>query len=160
MKEQTGRVVLSGARVIPVPPPLYYVAAFLVGRGLERRWEWAIGGEWIDVLGWALLAAGVLLTLWAVVGVVVNRTTIVPHRPVAVLLTRGAYGVSRNPMYAGLAVAYLGLTLVTGSWWPLTTLLLAIIAIRLLVIGPEEAYLASRYPERFDDYRSRVRRWF
>ena len=35
--------------------------------------------------------------------VVRHRTTIVPHRPVATLVTTGAYRVSRNPMYTGLA---------------------------------------------------------
>src|SRR4051794_28138595 len=31
----------------------------------------------------------------------------------------GAYRRSRNPMYTGLAIVYLGLTVPLGSWWPL-----------------------------------------
>jgi protein-S-isoprenylcysteine O-methyltransferase Ste14 len=39
--------------------------------------------------------------------------------PAAILLTRGAYRLSRIPTYTGLAIAYLGLALPFGSWWPL-----------------------------------------
>ncbi len=87
------------------------------------------------------------------------RTTIVPHRPVATLITTGAYRISRNPMYAGLAVAYLGAALLVGSWWPVATLPVALVLTRLLVIGPEERYLERRFGPSYVDYRSRVRRW-
>ena len=151
----------GGARVVPIPPPLYYVSAFVGGRLLDQWTHWRIGGGWVSsALGWITIVGGLGLVAWAIVGVVVHRTTIVPHHPVAALLTSGAFGRSRNPMYTGLAVAYVGLTLVTGSWWPLATLPLAVAAVRILVIGPEERYLATEYAEEFAEYRVRVRRWF
>jgi protein-S-isoprenylcysteine O-methyltransferase Ste14 len=88
-----------------------------------------------------------------------HRTTIVPHHPVAALLTGGAYRLSRNPMYTGLAIAYLGLALLFGSWWPLTLWLLVIVVVRQLVIRPEEDYLTQRFGQAYTDYQSRVRRW-
>jgi protein-S-isoprenylcysteine O-methyltransferase Ste14 len=135
----------GGARVVPIPPPLYYVAAFVGGRLLDQWTHWRIGGGWVSsALGWITIVGGLGLVAWAIVGVVVHRT----------------FGRSRNPMYTGLAVAYVGLTLVTGSWWPLATLPLAVAAVRILVIGPEERYLATEYAEEFAEYRVRVRRWF
>ena len=62
-------------------------------------------------------------------------------------------------MYAGLAIAYFGGALLAGSWWPLATLPIALVAVRRLVIDPEERYLAARFGHVYADYRARVRRW-
>ena len=51
------------------------------------------------------------------------------HRPIR---------ITRNPMYTGLAIAYLGGALLAGSWWPVATLPLALIAVGRVVIGPAE----------------------
>jgi len=99
------------------------------------------------------------LAFAGVATVIRHRTTIVPHHPVATLLTGGVYRLSRNPMYTGLAIAYLGLALLFGSWWPLMLWPLVIVAVRHLVIRPEEQYLTQRFGQTYTDYRSRVRRW-
>jgi protein-S-isoprenylcysteine O-methyltransferase Ste14 len=62
-------------------------------------------------------------------------------------------------MYTGLTVGYAGATFLVGSWWPLLTLPLAVLAVRRLVIAPEERYLADRFGPAYADYRARVRRW-
>jgi len=91
--------------------------------------------------------------------VIRHRTTIVPHHPVATLLAGGAYRLSRKPMYTGLAIAYLGLAVLFGSWWPLALWPLVIVTVRQLVIRPEEHYLVQRFGHAYTDYQSRVRRW-
>lgn len=149
----------AGAQVIKIPPPAYFVAAFLAGRGLNAFAHWDIGYPAAMWIGGVLLVAGGGLTVGGVAGVVRHRTTIVPHHQVHTLVRSGAYAISRNPMYTGLTIAYAGLALVTDSWWPLVTLPLAVAAVRWLVIAPEETYLAQRYPAEFADYRKRVRRW-
>jgi protein-S-isoprenylcysteine O-methyltransferase Ste14 len=78
---------------------------------------------------------------------------------VSTLLTTGAYRISRNPMYTGLAIAYLGGAVLAGSWWPLATLPVALLAVRGVLIGPEERYLADQFGQTYIDYRARVRRW-
>ena len=62
-------------------------------------------------------------------------------------------------MYTGLTIAYLGLTLLFGSWWPLALWPLTVVAVRHLVIRPEEQYLTRRFGRTYTDYQSRVRRW-
>jgi protein-S-isoprenylcysteine O-methyltransferase Ste14 len=91
--------------------------------------------------------------------VIRHRTTIVPHHPVAALITTGAYRWSRNPMYTGLAIAYLGGALLVGSWWPAALWPLAVLAVARLVIRPEERYLTERFGQTYADYRAQVRRW-
>ena len=75
------------------------------------------------------------------------------------LVTTGAYRITRNPMYTGLALAYLGGALLADSWWPLATLPFALLAVRRIVIDPEERYLASCFGQTYTAYRARVRRW-
>ena len=74
-------------------------------------------------------------------------------------VTTGPYRVSRNPMYAGQAVALVGAGLATGSWWPLAAASVSMLATTRLVTGPEEDYLADRFGDEYAHYRSRVRRW-
>jgi protein-S-isoprenylcysteine O-methyltransferase Ste14 len=62
-------------------------------------------------------------------------------------------------VYTGLAIAYLGLALLFGSGWPLALWPLMIVAVRQLVIRPEEQYLTQRFGHAYTDYQSRVRRW-
>jgi protein-S-isoprenylcysteine O-methyltransferase Ste14 len=62
-------------------------------------------------------------------------------------------------MYADLAVAYVGGSLLSGSWWPLLTLPLSLLAVRRVVIEPEERYLAERFGAAYLRYRTTTRRW-
>jgi protein-S-isoprenylcysteine O-methyltransferase Ste14 len=152
----------QGARVPPMPPPMYYGAAFVGGMLLRSLTvPWSIGGQpATSVLGGAILAGGAGLALTGVSAVFRHHTTIVPHHPVSALVTTGPYRWTRNPMYTGLAFAYVGGALLAGTWWPLATLPLALLAIRRLVIAPEERYLTEAFGDAYSDYQARVRRWF
>lgn len=152
--------VARGARVFPIPPPAYYGAAFAAGMLLHRAVPLDVPGRPASAfLGGAILVAGLALDLAGVAAVITHRTTIVPHRAVATLITSGIYRFSRNPMYTGLAVTVAGGALVGGTWWPLLMLPLAVLAVTQLAIRPEESYLAERFGSIYGDYRLRVRRW-
>jgi protein-S-isoprenylcysteine O-methyltransferase Ste14 len=149
-----------GAHVIFIPPPLYYVAGFGAGMLLHGVAPLPIGGRPATAIAGAVIGGlGLALTAGGVRGVIRHRTTIVPHHPVATLVTSGAYRWSRNPMYTGLAIAFLGGALLAGSWWPVLLSPFVILAVTGLVIRPEERYLAGRFGAAYADYRSRVRRW-
>lgn len=155
------RAKQAGARVLPVPPPLYYGAAFAAGmllRGLTV--PLAIGDHPVGIAaGVVLLIIGQALALAGVVTVVRHRTTIVPHHAVTTLITTGVYRLSRNPMYTGLAITYLGGALLVDTWWPVAVLPLALVAVRRIAIDPEERYLADHFGPDYARYRSRTRRW-
>jgi protein-S-isoprenylcysteine O-methyltransferase Ste14 len=150
-----------GARVLWIPPPAYYAAGFVAGSLLDSAAvSFPIGGRpAVALIGVVIAAAGAALALSGVVGVVRHQTTIVPHHPVSSLVTTGVYRISRNPMYAGLAIVYLGGALIAGSWWPLVLLPLVLFAVQRLVIRPEERYLTEHFGRTYGDYRARVRRW-
>ena len=74
------------------------------------------------------------------------------------LVVAGPYALSRNPMYVGWAALHVGIGLVTGSGWVLTTLPPAGAAIQRQV-RREEAALAASFGPAFDAYRARVPRY-
>ena len=142
------------------PPPAYYAAAFAAGMYLHGAAPMDVPGRPATaILGAAVLVAGLALDVAGVATVIANRTTIVPHRPVKKLVTHGIYRFSRNPMYTGLAIVVAGGALLAGTWWPLLTLVPALVAVRHLVIKPEETYLAERYGPVYAEYRRKTRRW-
>jgi protein-S-isoprenylcysteine O-methyltransferase Ste14 len=146
--------------VVRIPPPLYYAAGLAGGMAANGVLALPLGGRPATVVAGALATAlGVGLAFAGVAAVIRHHTTIVPHHPVATLLTGGVYRLSRNPMYTGLGIAYVGLALLFGSWWPLALWPLVILAVRQLVVRPEEEYLTQRFGQTYADYQTRVRRW-
>ena len=75
------------------------------------------------------------------------------------LVTAGPYSVSRNPMYVGWTLAYVGGALLTGAMWPLVFLPGVAAAVHKRVID-EEQRLVNRFDEEYRAYARRVRRYF
>lgn len=149
-----------GAAVrFPFPPALF-LAPLAATLALHRRRPWPLPGRpATTVVGAGLTATGVALSVSGAATALRHRTTVVPHHPVATLVTTGPFRASRNPMYTGLAVGYVGAALWAGTWWPLPLAPLCVLATDRLVIRPEEAYLAGRFGDAYARYRTRVRRW-
>src|SRR5689334_19330551 len=108
-----------------VPVPWVYVLGYLVGAGLERvapltpRAQVPSG---VFVAGVILFAAGAVLAGWGWALFHRAGTTRVPGRASVALVTSGPYRVSRNPMYVGLALAYLGEAGMLRQAWPVVVL--------------------------------------
>jgi protein-S-isoprenylcysteine O-methyltransferase Ste14 len=147
----------SGVRV---PPPLYYVAGFLIGVGLEAAFPIDRPPLAVTLVATVLgLAAWLALDGWATISFRRARTSMIPMRPSSALVTTGPYRFSRNPMYLGMAFLYVALALALGFIWPLVTLPFVILAVDQLVISVEEAYLVRRFGQPYCDYLREVRRW-
>lgn len=144
------------------PPPLLFVGGFLVG-WLMHRWSPVLlpggRGPVSNSLGWILIALGLGIMIWAVVTFRRHRTAVIPNRPAAALVSAGPYARSRNPMYVGLSVAYVGLALLTGILWAIVLLPLVLTTLVALVVSREERYLADAFGAEYAAYRARVRRW-
>jgi protein-S-isoprenylcysteine O-methyltransferase Ste14 len=145
---------------VTIPPPLIYVAGFLIGVALELVFP--IGALPLPL---ALAAAFIGLALWlALDGAAMlhfrrARTSMIPMKPSTALVTSGPYRVSRNPMYVGMAVVYVALALSVGVIWALAVLPLVILAVDRLVIVREEPYLERKFGDEYREYKRRVRRW-
>lgn len=139
-------------------PPMWFAAHAVAALALSRALAPTLG-DWARVPGWALIAAGIGLVLWAAWHFRRARTTIVPHLAPKALVTAGPYGLSRNPIYLGDALVLAGLCLVWQCWPALALVPLFVWVITARFIHPEEARLSVAFGEAFHDWEARVRRW-
>ncbi|MEX2154511.1 MAG: isoprenylcysteine carboxylmethyltransferase family protein [Gemmatimonadaceae bacterium] len=147
------------------PPPTLFVAAFLIGMLLDASlgpsswWGGGVWPLWVQVVGAILAALGFVLSAWGAITFRRAGTPVIPMHAATPLVTHGPEGLTRNPMYVGLTLGYVGIALVMGVTWPLILLPMVLWALYDQVIRKEERYLADAFGEDYRTYRARVRRW-
>ncbi len=111
---------------------------------------------WIGyIIGWPLIAVGIGLCAWSV--------TEAKEMNIAnpnILLKSGPYALSRNPMYVGWTLIYLGISYAANSVWIIALLPVVIIYIHFVDIRKEERLLDEQFGDEYSQYRKRVRRYF
>ena len=111
------------------------------------------------VVGGILVVVFAVWNGWALAVMAAHRTALLPGGATRVVLDRGPFRFSRNPLYVGLIVLDVALALIWPSVW---ALILVPVGVGLLTWGailPEERYLTDKFGADYDDYRRRVRRW-
>ena len=136
---------------------LPFAIAITVRPGVHTTSFWSAPAA--RVAGWALLALGLAIGFVSVGLFRRAGTSPNPFRPTATIVTSGIYGITRIPMYLGMAVVYLGITILMRSLWPLVLLPAVLLCVDRLVIAKEERYLAGKFGETYLAYKSKVRRW-
>jgi len=145
---------------------LPFTVAVLVPIWIARRYPVSpalgasAGGFALQLLGVALLAAGLLLFLASLRRFATEgKGTLAPWDPPRALVLRGPYRFVRNPMISGVIFVLFGEALVLLSWphgvWAACFLALNLIYIPLV----EEPQLARRFGESYREYRQHVRRF-
>jgi protein-S-isoprenylcysteine O-methyltransferase Ste14 len=148
--------------LLRIPVPWVFVLTYLLGVGLEYALPFRGGNgglPGIKVTGGVLFGIGAVIAGWGLLTFRAARTTTVPGQASSRLVTWGPYRFSRNPMYVGLIVAYLGEAGILRQVWPLFLLPLTVAYVNWIVIPLEESKLKEVFAEEYDRYRLRVRRW-
>jgi protein-S-isoprenylcysteine O-methyltransferase Ste14 len=148
--------------LLRIPVPWVFVLTYLLGAGLEHALPILAGNgrlPGVRVVGIMLLGVGAALAGWGLLTFRRARTTTVPGKASSQLVSWGPYRFSRNPMYVGLIVAYLGEAGILGQLWPVILLPLVVAYVSWIVIPVEEAKLREVFGVEYDRYRQRVRRW-
>ena len=86
-------------------------------------------------------------------------TNIDPVLPTTAIVTRGPSRYSRNPIYVGLTLLYLGLVFACNTWWGLIVLVPVLAVMHVGVVRREERYLAQKFGEPYRQYCASVRRY-
>lgn len=145
-----------------IPPPLVVAIIGAAMWGVDRwlafgRFEFA----WQRPLALALLIAGLLLMVVAVISFVSAKTTVNPLKPsrASSLITTGAFKYSRNPIYLGDLLVLVALAVWLGNVVNVALLAVFVWYLTRFQIIPEERALTSLFGESYVQYCSRVRRW-
>jgi len=122
--------------LVPVTHPL---ARYVAGATL------AAGGFFMIAIGTRLFAAA--------------GTNVPPTLPTTALVVDGIYRRTRNPLYLGMTLVYLGLGVAAGSLWAIGLVAPLLWVINVGVVKREERYLERKFGDAYRDYKARVRRW-
>jgi protein-S-isoprenylcysteine O-methyltransferase Ste14 len=115
----------------------------------------------LQIVGWALLVAGVAVLLSAFLRFVVEGVgTPAPVAPTRHLVVGGLYRYVRNPMYLAVGATIVGQALVLGR--PVLLLYAGLfgVAVASFVHGYEEPTLHRTYGQEYEAYRRAVPAWW
>jgi protein-S-isoprenylcysteine O-methyltransferase Ste14 len=89
------------------------------------------------------------------------RTTVEPTRPdtTSSLITTGIYGITRNPIYVGMALMLLGWAIFLLNIASFVMIAVFVAYIWRFQITPEERALSILFKNEYTAYKSKVRRW-
>jgi protein-S-isoprenylcysteine O-methyltransferase Ste14 len=146
---------------VTFPPPIAYLGTLLAG--LLADWLFGLQVPLsptvriVAVL--LLLVAGSSLVLAARNHFVRAGTDVKPWKTSSAIVSDGVYAFTRNPMYLGMALVYLGIALGFASMSALVLLPLLLVVVHTQVIAREERYLEAKFGDLYREYRTKVRRW-
>ncbi len=113
----------------------------------------------MQVLGIALAAAGIVLTIAAQTGMGSSWRIGVAQAETTELVTTGLFPQVRNPIFTGMLCALLGLGLMVPNVLGMLALLMGFVGMELQVRWVEEPYLIRVHGERYRTYARRVGRF-
>jgi protein-S-isoprenylcysteine O-methyltransferase Ste14 len=144
------------------PPPLVYLIAVIAGGLLHSfvlplRFEFAFAVRIFMALAAALLGFAVMAGAMGLF----KRTgqDPKPWKTTPEIISTGVYGITRNPMYVGLALLQTGIGIGLANGWIIILVAPVLVIIYATAISPEEAYLERKFGDTYIDYKRSVRRW-
>jgi|SRR5680860_421877 len=145
-----------------LPPPLLYVFIFLFSVLVQKQFPLPIAFFTTNisfVSGVIFVIAGLCIVLPALIKFLRTKNTLIPFLPANSLQTTGIYSITRNPMYLGLLILYIGIGFLKGNFYTMMLIPLVILVVNYLVIIKEEKYLIRAFGNDFLEYIKNVRRW-
>ena len=165
-ESRRARKLQKGAQasaLMRIPVPWVFILLYLGGVAIQRVLPIAIpsqGLAWIiRVAGFVFIAIGLVFAFSALGIFRKTKTTTVPHEMPSSLVTTGPYRFTRNPMYVGLTLEYLGVAGARLDVWPVILLPLLLVYVNFVVIPVEEQNLRGIFGDAYQEYGARVGRW-
>jgi protein-S-isoprenylcysteine O-methyltransferase Ste14 len=162
--DPTGQQVnVTGTAGVIARPPLLFLAALLLGFVSDYLLPLPFPVPSMDLAHWIIAGSLILIGLVLFAAAIRNffraATPVPTNQPTRALVTTGIHGWTRNPIYLGMFLVYVGIGVAARSPWILLLTLPLAITIRYGVVAREEAYLERRFGDAYRDYKARVRRW-
>lgn len=119
---------------------------------------WYLNYEWLKVLGivisivsftWIIVAQFQMSKSWKIG---------IDYSEKPELIKKGTFNISRNPIFLGVIISYLGTFLIIPNVLTFCVLILTYVVLQFQV-RLEEEYLTNKLGNEYLDYKSTVRRW-
>lgn len=141
-------------------PPLVYLAGIAAGFGVD--WLLPVRGLSLEiqlVVGLPIIVLAIVLVLMSAWELSRAGTSPLHERPTTKVISRGLYGMSRNPIYVAMTLGCVGVAITADRVWVLVATALAVLVIDRMVIAREELFLEAKFGDDYLAYKARVRRW-
>jgi len=109
--------------------------------------------------GGFLIFIALTVIFWTASTLKRHKTTIHPTKAASQLAVDGPFAISRNPIYVGNILICLGMGFLIGSRWYLFAAAIMFVLLSELVIKREEKHLEVNFPQAWETYKNKVRRW-
>lgn len=158
----SNNINLSKGPGVYIPPPLLYVLIFIAAIFIQKQIPIAdeiFNTTLIKITGGVFLIIALFFLVRSLRQFFITKNTVILIKPATSLQTSGIYTITRNPMYVGLAIVYLGITCFIGNWWNIILFPILLLIVQEYVIKREEKYLEAEFGKQYIEYKSKVRRW-
>ena len=143
-----------------IPPPLVtFIFGFLINYTKDVFPKIEIRNQ--IIFGSFMIIIGLIIIFSAIILFKKYQTTLTPLNPsnATKLITDGIYKFSRNPMYLGLLLVLLGISIIINLTGGVFLIPLFILYLNFFQIIPEENAMIDLFKDEFLDYKKNVRRW-
>ena len=150
MKEQSHPKIL---------PPHVAIGSLIAVIVLHYLFPTPLISKPFNLLGILFFAAG-LLILFLSFGLFKKKDTpILPGQKPSALVIEGPYKFTRNPMYLGVTLALLGITIYLGDILAFLAPIVFFAFVSARFVPREEKLMENLFGKKYLDYKKRVRRW-
>ena len=87
------------------------------------------------------------------------KTTLDPNKKSKKLVIEGPYKITRNPMYLGAFLVFLGIGILSGDLISVLCSFIAPILVNYKIIPAEESIMEKTFNKQYGEYKAKVRRW-
>jgi protein-S-isoprenylcysteine O-methyltransferase Ste14 len=142
------------------PPPIIYAGALAAGLLANRRLRLPFLPRRLGrTLGPFLTVCGFVVGFLGFREVRRTGSNVDPREPSTTVVTGGPFRFTRNPMYLGFTLQYVGISAFFNALPPILLLPVVQQLMRRGVIEREERYLERKFGEEYLRYKESVRRW-
>jgi protein-S-isoprenylcysteine O-methyltransferase Ste14 len=141
-------------------PPTFFNSAALLSIAICFVFPaWRFIHYPLNLLGFVLVVVGGVLNIWTDQIFKKANTTVKPFEKPSMFITSGPFRLFRHPMYFGMLIILVGISIVCGSIMSLVGPLCFWIIIRVRFIPREEESMSEIFGNEYNEYRKRVSCW-
>ncbi len=145
--------------VIAFPPLIWLVGALMSGLVHFLFPHRMSDRSLLLPLGIALAVLAPSTVAWAAITMRAAGTNVDPAKPALIIVRKGPYRLTRNPMYLALCLLQIALSFILNDWITLLFVIPLALVLHYGVILREERYLEAKFGEPYLALKRQVRRW-